>query len=100
MPTPDTCSACSPQRTRSSPSCSAPAGRRLTGSSQTQPPHGGSKAIRVARGRTERPESRLLSPAGPIDDGPATLVDAGALYAGETVARIAAVKPAAELVRA
>jgi len=50
--------------------------------------------------RSQRPESRLLSPAGPIDDGPATLVDAGALYAGETVARIAAVKPAAELVRA
>ena len=50
--------------------------------------------------RAQRPGSRLLSPAGPTDDGPATLVDAGALYAGETVARIDAVKPAAELVRA
>jgi len=50
--------------------------------------------------RAQRPGSRLLSPAGPTDDGPATLVDAGALYAGETVARIGEVKPAAELVRA
>jgi NAD(P)H-dependent flavin oxidoreductase YrpB (nitropropane dioxygenase family) len=46
----------------------------------------------------QRPGSRLLSPAGPTDDGPATLVDAGALYAGETVARIDAVRPAADLV--
>jgi nitronate monooxygenase len=50
--------------------------------------------------RAQRPNSRLLSPAGPTDDGPATLLDAGALYAGETVARIADVRPAAELVRA
>lgn len=50
--------------------------------------------------RAQRPGSRLLTPAGPTDDGPATLVDAGALYAGETVARIAEVRPAADLVRA
>jgi NAD(P)H-dependent flavin oxidoreductase YrpB (nitropropane dioxygenase family) len=50
--------------------------------------------------RAQRPGSRLLSPAGPTDDGPATLVDAGALYAGETVARIDEVRPAAALVRA
>ncbi|HXR61662.1 MAG TPA: nitronate monooxygenase [Solirubrobacterales bacterium] len=50
--------------------------------------------------RAQRPGSRLLSPAGPTDDGPATLVDAGPLYAGETVARIGEVEPAAELVRA
>ena len=49
--------------------------------------------------RAQRPGSRLLSPLGPSDDGPANLLDAGPLYAGETVARIAAVKPAAELVR-
>jgi NAD(P)H-dependent flavin oxidoreductase YrpB (nitropropane dioxygenase family) len=48
--------------------------------------------------RAQRPGSRLLSPAGPTDDGPATLVDAGALYAGETVARIGEIKPAAALV--
>jgi nitronate monooxygenase len=49
--------------------------------------------------RAQRPGSRLLSPAGPTDDGPETLVDAGALYAGETVARIDSIRPAAELVR-
>jgi nitronate monooxygenase len=49
--------------------------------------------------RAQRPGSRLLSPAGPTDDSPETLIDAGALYAGETVARIGAVRPAAELVR-
>ncbi|MGN6215344.1 MAG: NAD(P)H-dependent flavin oxidoreductase [Solirubrobacterales bacterium] len=49
--------------------------------------------------RAQRPGSRLLTPAGPTDDGPANLIDAGALYAGETVARIGEVRPAAELVR-
>jgi nitronate monooxygenase len=48
----------------------------------------------------QTPDSRLLTPLGPTDDGPANLLDAGALYAGETVARIDAVRPAAELVRA
>lgn len=47
----------------------------------------------------QRPGSRLLTPAGPTDDGPETLLDAGALYAGETVARIAELRPAAQLVR-
>jgi nitronate monooxygenase len=49
--------------------------------------------------RSQRPGSRLLSPVAPTDDGPENLLDAGALYAGETVARIADVRPAAELVR-
>lgn len=49
--------------------------------------------------QAQRPGSRLLSPAGPTDDAPATLVDAGALYAGETVARIGQIEPAAQLVR-
>lgn len=48
--------------------------------------------------RAQRPGGRLLSPLGPTDDGPANLVDAGALYAGETVARISRVEPAADLV--
>lgn len=48
--------------------------------------------------RAQRPGSRLLSPAGPTDDGPATLLDAGALYAGKTVARIGDIRPAAQLV--
>ncbi|HET9593634.1 MAG TPA: nitronate monooxygenase, partial [Solirubrobacterales bacterium] len=50
--------------------------------------------------QAQRPDSRLLSPAGPTDDAPATLVDAGALYAGETVARIDEILPAATLVHA
>jgi nitronate monooxygenase len=49
--------------------------------------------------RAQRPGSRLLSPAGPTDDAPETLVDAGALYAGETVARIADIRPAGQLVQ-
>lgn len=53
---------------------------------------------RMARAQT--PDSRLLTPLGPTDDGPPNLLDAGPLYAGETVARIDAVRPAAELVRA
>jgi nitronate monooxygenase len=48
--------------------------------------------------RAQRPSSRLLTPLGPTDDGPANLLDAGPLYAGETVARIAEVRPAAEIV--
>jgi nitronate monooxygenase len=54
--------------------------------------------FRLARG--QRPEGRLLTPIGPTDDGPASLVDAGPLYAGETVARIDAIRPAAEIVAA
>lgn len=48
--------------------------------------------------RSQRPGSRLLSPVGPTDDGPANLLDAGPLYAGETVARIDDVRPAAAIV--
>lgn len=46
----------------------------------------------------QRPGGRLLTPQGPTDDGPAILLDAGPLYAGETVARIDRLLPAAELV--
>lgn len=56
-------------------------------------------ALQLRMIRAQRPGSRLLTPAGPTDDGPATLIDAGPLYAGETVARIGAVRPAAEIVR-
>jgi NAD(P)H-dependent flavin oxidoreductase YrpB (nitropropane dioxygenase family) len=48
--------------------------------------------------RAQRPSSRLLTPQGPNDDGPETLLDAGPLYAGETVARIDEIRPAAEIV--
>jgi hypothetical protein len=56
-------------------------------------------ALQIRMIRAQRPGSRLLTPAGPTDDAPGTLIDAGALYAGETVARIGEVRPAAELVR-
>jgi len=46
----------------------------------------------------QKPGSFLLTPAGPTDDGPASLVESGPLYAGETVARIDSVRPAADLV--
>lgn len=46
----------------------------------------------------QRPGSRLLTPQGPTDDAPATLLDAGPLYAGKTVARVSEVRPAAEIV--
>lgn len=49
--------------------------------------------------RAQRPGNRMLSPPGPTDDGPVNLLDAGPLYAGETVARIEDVRPAAEIVR-
>lgn len=54
--------------------------------------------IQARLARAQRPGSRLLSPQGPTDDSPANLIDAGALYAGVTVARIADVRPAAEIV--
>lgn len=53
---------------------------------------------RVAR--AQRPGSRLLSPTPATDDGLATLAEAGPLYAGQTIARIRDVRPAAELVAA
>lgn len=50
--------------------------------------------------RAQRPSGRMLTPQGPTDDGPPALLDAGPLYAGETVARIGDVRPAAEIVNA
>jgi NAD(P)H-dependent flavin oxidoreductase YrpB (nitropropane dioxygenase family) len=46
----------------------------------------------------QRPGLGLFTPQPPAAGLPATLLDAGALYAGETVARIDDVRPAAELV--
>ena len=69
---------------------------RLTGPGARFTP--ASLQLRLAR--AQRPGSRLLTPAGPTDDGPGTLVDAGPLYAGETIARIDDVRPAAALVAA
>ncbi len=49
--------------------------------------------------RRQRPGGALLGPMPATDDGPANLLDAGPLYAGESVAAIADVRPAAALVR-
>jgi nitronate monooxygenase len=54
---------------------------------------------RTALGR-QRPPVPLLAPVPPTDDGPASLLDSGPLYAGTTVARIADVRPAAAIVAA
>jgi NAD(P)H-dependent flavin oxidoreductase YrpB (nitropropane dioxygenase family) len=56
--------------------------------------------LQVRMARAQRPNSRLLGPASATADGPDSLLDAGALYAGETVARIREIRPAAELVGA
>ena len=110
-------------RRRSSPSCLSPAGRHriavvanaaterwLVGDRRgpsstapsTRPTSPGARympaSIQTRIALRQRPGSRLLSPQGPIDDGPAGLLDAGPLYAGETVARIADVRPAAKIV--
>ena len=55
--------------------------------------------VQARMARPQRPQSRLLSPLGPTDDGPESLIESGPLYAGETVARIGDVRPAADLVR-
>jgi nitronate monooxygenase len=49
---------------------------------------------------TQRPGRPFFGPAAAIDTGPGNLVDAGPLYAGECVARIDDIRPAAELVGA
>jgi nitronate monooxygenase len=46
----------------------------------------------------QRPESRLLTPQAATDDRSASLVEAGPLYAGETVTRIDTLLPAAQIV--
>jgi nitronate monooxygenase len=47
----------------------------------------------------QRPELPLFSPYAPTTSMPKALLDAGALYAGETVARLHDIRPAGELVR-
>jgi nitronate monooxygenase len=57
-------------------------------------------SLQARLARAQRPGSRLLTPIGPTDDGFPNLVDAGPLYAGESVARIEDVLPARDLVSA
>jgi NAD(P)H-dependent flavin oxidoreductase YrpB (nitropropane dioxygenase family) len=47
----------------------------------------------------QRPGWPIFGPVGATVDGPANLLDAGPLYAGESVARIRDIRPAGELVR-
>lgn len=69
--------------------------RLLAPSARYMPP-----ALQARVVDAQRPSGRVLTPAAPTDDAPRTLLDAGALYAGETVARITEIRPAADLVRA
>jgi len=55
-----------------------------------------SQQVRLAR--MQRADRPLLGPLAPTAGGPANLLDAGALYAGESVARIHDLRPAGELV--
>jgi nitronate monooxygenase len=48
---------------------------------------------------SQRPSRPLFGPAAATADGPASLVDAGPLYAGECIARIDDIRPAGDLVR-
>jgi hypothetical protein len=54
----------------------------------------------VALARRQRAGGIVLGPVPPTDDGPPSLLDAGPLYAGESVARIDDVLPAAAVVGA
>lgn len=67
---------------------------RLTGPLARYVPAG----AQVRMARAQRPGSRLLGPAAATADAPESLVDAGALYAGQTVARIGEIRPAGEVV--
>jgi nitronate monooxygenase len=53
--------------------------------------------VRLAAG--QRPDRPMLGPAAATADGPENLLEAGPLYAGECVARISDIRPAAALLR-
>ena len=76
-----------PRWVRAANRLSAPLANRI-------PPAVQARAIRI-----QRPSQPLLAPQPPTDDGPASLVDAGPLFAGMNVARITDIRPAAELVK-
>jgi NAD(P)H-dependent flavin oxidoreductase YrpB (nitropropane dioxygenase family) len=71
------------------------AANRATGPLLRRVPMGAQ--VRLAR--TQRASMPFLSPLPPTAAAPPNLLDAGPLYAGETVARIHDVRPAGELVR-
>lgn len=49
---------------------------------------------------TQRPALPFFGPGPPVVGGPQTLIEAGPLYAGESIKRISDVRPAADIVRA
>jgi nitronate monooxygenase len=57
-------------------------------------------SVQARMAAAQRPTSRLLGPAPATEGGLENLLDAGPLYAGETVSRIDELRPAAELVEA
>src|SRR4051812_41247389 len=59
------------------------------------PPH-----MQARLAGTQKPSRPLFGPGPAIDGGSSNLVEAGPLYAGECIARISDIRPAAEIVRA
>ena len=57
-------------------------------------------SVQLRLAASQRPGRPLFGPAAATADGPPSLVDAGPLYAGESIARIDDVRPAGELVEA
>jgi nitronate monooxygenase len=55
--------------------------------------------IQVRLAATQKPSRPMFGPAAATVDGPANLIDAGPLYAGECIDRITEIRPAGELVR-
>ena len=56
-----------------------------------------SASVRLAA--SQKAARPFFGPLAPTTDGPSNLLDAGALYAGESVARLHDIRPAAEIVR-
>jgi NAD(P)H-dependent flavin oxidoreductase YrpB (nitropropane dioxygenase family) len=56
-------------------------------------------AVQTRMAASQRADRPFFGPLAPTADGPRNLLDAGALYAGQSVARIHDVRPAADLVR-
>lgn len=57
------------------------------------------EGVTVRATALQRPGSPLLSPQPPVSGGPPGLVEAGPLYAGETVSRVTELRRAGELTR-
>jgi nitronate monooxygenase len=56
-------------------------------------------SVQLRLAATQKPSRPMFGPAAATSEGPPNLIDAGPLYAGECIERIADLRPAAELVR-